>query len=260
VESTLSDTEPSQAEPSRTQAPEIAAPEMQVESLSPQYSQLCGILAGFAFVGFSIYLAREKLPLQAANVTASLFAAFVTLILLAVLYALMAADRSANRVATGIYVYGLPFGLSSITLFYTLTLMALERPQLHETVQIGRIFVLIVGPAIVVARMNGGARMLKAGRASRILPRRLGLTLVSLLVAEGVALMIWPHLSNGVRGHGVVPAYIALGSAVVAGALSPLIADRPDSSTLHRISIDIYLLIGFLALAASTFLASAALR
>jgi hypothetical protein len=235
---------------------------MQTENLAPQYSQLCGILAGFAFVGFSIYLARTALPAQAADVTASLFAAFVTLILLAVLYALMAADKSTQRVATGIYVYGLPFGLSSITLFYTLTLMALEHHELKATVQIGRIFVLVVGPAIVMARMNGGALMLKAGRSSRILPRRLGLTLVCLLVAEGLALLIWPHLSNGVRGHGhgVIPAYIALGSAVVAGAMSPLIAQRPDASTPRRISIDVYLLIGFLALIASTFLASAALR
>jgi hypothetical protein len=242
--------------------PEIVSgqEELQTENLSPQYSSLCGILAGFAFVGFSIYLAQEKLAPQAADVAASLFAAFVTLVLLAVLYALMAADPSSSRVATGIFVYGLPFGLSSITLFYTLTLMALEHPELHATVQIGRIFVVVVAPAIVLSRMNGGALDLKAGRASRILPGHLGLILVTLLVIEGVVVLVWPGLTDSLKGHGVVPAYIAIGTAVFAGALSPLIARRSATSTLHRVSIDAYLLIGFLAIAASTAIASAALR
>jgi hypothetical protein len=236
------------------------APELQTENLAPQYAQLCGLLAGFAFVGFSIYLARPTLPVEAANVTAAMFAAFVTLMLLAVLYALMAADKSGNRVATGIFVYGLPFGLSSIVLFYTLTLMALEHPQLHATVQIGRIFVLIVGPAIVMARMNGGALSLKVGQATRMVPRRLGLILVSLLVAIGVVIIVRPGVVASLHGHGVAPAYIALGSAIVSGALSPIIAERASDSTVHRGLIDAYLLIGFLALVASTCLAGAALR
>lgn len=234
--------------------------EPQIENLAPQYSSLCGILAGFAFVGYSIYLARTTLATQAADVTASLFAAFVTLVLLAVLYALMASDKSANRVATGIYVYGLPFGLSSITLFYTLTLMALEHQELHATVRIGRVFVLVVAPAIVIARMNGGALDLKAGRTSRILPRHLGSILATLLAVEGIALLVWPNMTHSLRHLGVVPAYIAVGSAVVAGALSPLIAVRSSASTLHRVAIDAYLLIGFVAIGVSTAIASAALR
>jgi len=238
----------------------VADPELQTDNLAPQYSQLCGILAGFAFVGFSIYLAADKLPPQAPNVAASLFAGFVTLMLLAVLYALMAADKSSYRVATGLYVYGLPFGLGSITLFYTLTLMALAHPALHATVQIGRIFVLVIGPAIVMSRLNGGALMLKGGVRSRILPRRLGLVLVCLLVAAGLTLLIWPGVMSSLDGQGVVPAYIALGSACVAGGLSPLIAQRSADSTLHRISIDIYLLVGFVALLASTCIAAAVLR
>jgi hypothetical protein len=238
----------------------VADPELQTDNLAPQYSQLCGILAGFAFVGFSIYLAAGKLPPQAPNVAASLFAGFVTLMLLAVLYALMAADKSSYRVATGLYAYGLPFGLGSITLFYTLTLMALAHPALHATVQIGRIFVVVIGPAIVMARLNGGALMLKGGIRSRILPRRLGLVLVCLLVAAGLILLIWPGIVSSLDGHGVVPAYIALGSACVAGGLSPLIAQRSAESTLHRISIDIYLLVGFVALLASTCIAAAVLR
>ena len=238
----------------------VGSAEIKIENLSPQYAQLCGLLAGFAFVGFSVYVAADKLAGQAANIAASLFAAFITLMLLAVLYALMASDGSVNRVATGVYVYGLPFGLASVTLFYTLTLMALEKPELHSTVQIGRIFVLIIGPAIVLARMNGGAVMLKAGRVSRILPRRLGTVLVVLLVAIGLVLTIRPSIVASLHGHGVVPAYISLGAAVVSGALSPLIANRASESTLHRISIDIYLLIGFVAMVVSTAFAAAVLR
>lgn len=240
--------------------PEAVEPRLDVDNLAPQYAQLCGILAGFAFVGFSVYLAAGDLPAQAPDVAASLFAAFVTLMLLAVLYALMTADKSGYRVATGLFVYGLPFGLASITLFYTLTLMALAHPQLHATVQIGRLFVLVVGPVIVMARLNGGARLLKAGRQSRVLPRRLGLTLSCLLAAEGLALLIRPGMVGSLGGHGVVPAYIALGSGIVAGVLSPFIAARSADSILHRISVDIYLLLGFAALAAGTLLAAAAMR
>jgi hypothetical protein len=240
---------------------ELAAPpELETENLAPQYAQLCGLLAGFAFVGFSIYLARPKLPVEAANVTAALFAAFVTLMLLAVLYALMAADKSSSRVAIGIFVYGLPFGLASIVLFYTLTLMALENPQLHATVQIGRIFVLVVGPAIVMARMNGGALSLKAGRSSSLMPRRLGLILVTVLVVLGVVLLLRPSLVGSLDGYGVAPAYIALGSAIVSGALSPIIAERGSNSTVHQNLIDAYLVIGFCALVASTCLAAAVLH
>jgi hypothetical protein len=250
------DTELTPAEPElRSQQPEP-----QVDNLATQYAQLCGILAGFAFVGFSVYLAPTDLPAQAPNVAASLFAAFVTLMLLAVLYALMSADRSAYRVATGLYVYGLPFGLASITLFYTLTLMALAHPGLHATVQIGRVFVLVVGPAIVMARLNGGALSLKFGRRSRVLPRRLGTTLVCLLAAAGLVLLVRPSLVGSLSGHGVVPAYIALGSGIVAGALSPFIANRPADSVLHRISIDIYLLVGFAALLVGACMAAATLR
>jgi hypothetical protein len=234
--------------------------DLQTDNLAPQYSQLCGILAGFAFVGFSIYLAATDLPPQAPNVAASLFAAFVTLMLLAVVYGLMAADKSGYRVATGLFVYGLPFGLSTTTLFYTLTLMALAHPALHATVQIGRLFVLVVGPAIVMARLNGGALSLKAGRRSRILPRRLGSTLVGLLVVVGLVLLTRPGVVDWLHAGGVYPAYIALGSGIVAGALSPLIALRPPDSALHRISIDIYLLVGFVAILASTCFAAAVLR
>ena len=235
-------------------------PQLEVDNLAPQYAQLCGILAGFAFVGFSLYLAASDLPAQAPNVAASLFAAFVTLMLLAVLYALMAADKSGYRVATGLFVYGLPFGLATITLFYTLTLMALEHPQLHATVQIGRLFVLVVGPVVAMARLNGGALLLKAGRRSRVLPRRLGTTLACLLAAAGLVLLFRPSIVGSLAGRGVAPAYIALGSGIVGGVLSPFIAARPTDSVLHRVSIDMYLLLGFLALLTSTCLAAASLH
>ena len=42
-------------------------PQLEVDNLAPQYAQLCGILAGFAFVGFSVYLAASDLPAQAPD-------------------------------------------------------------------------------------------------------------------------------------------------------------------------------------------------
>ncbi len=240
--------------------PAGGVPEIAVDNLAPQYASICGILAGFAFVGFSVYLAASDLPAQAPNVAASLFGAFITLMLLAILYALMAADKSGYRVATGLYVYGLPFGLASVTLFYTLSLMALAHPQLHATVAIGRAFVLVIGPAIVMARLNGGALTLKFGRQSPILPRHLGTTLVVLLIAYGLVLLIRPSLVDSLHGDGVAPAYIALGAGTVAGLLSPFIANRSAESTLHRVSINVYLLLGFVALLVSSATAAAALR
>jgi hypothetical protein len=234
--------------------------EFQAENLAPQYASLCGILAGFAFVGFSVYLAADKLPPTAPSVSAAMFSAFITLILLAVLYALMAAERSGVRLVTGLYVYGLPFGLASITLFYTLTLMALSHPALHQTVEIGRLFVVVISPAIVMSRMNGGALSLKAGRRSRLLPRRLGVLLTTVLLLAGLVLFVWPGLVGFARGNGVVPAYIALGSGLLAGILSPVIANLPKGRRPHHLAIDGFLLVGFLALLVSTAFSAAYLR
>jgi hypothetical protein len=230
------------------------------DNLAPQYASLCGILAGFAFVGFSVYLAATDLPATAPGVSASMFSAFITLMLLAVLYALMAADRCADRVVTGLYVYGLPFGLASITLFYTLTLMALSHPVLHQTVDIGRLFVVVISPAIVMSRMNNGALSLKAGRRSRMLPRRLGTVLTLTLLAVGLVLFLRPSLVGALHGNGVVPAYIALGSGILAGILSPVIANLPTDRRPHHLVVDAFLLVGFVALLVSTAFAAAYLR
>jgi hypothetical protein len=245
-------------------APVAPAPaeeaDFEAQNLAPQYASLCGILAGFAFVGFSVYLAADTLPKTAPSVSAAMFSAFITLILLAVLYALMAAERPGVRLLTGLYVYGLPFGLASITLFYTLTLMALSHPALHQTVDIGRLFVVVISPAIVMSRMNGGALSLKAGRRSRMLPRRLGMVLTTILLAAGLVLLIRPSLVGDLRGNGVVPAYIALGSGLLAGILSPVIANLPRDRRPHHLAIDAFLLIGFAALLVSTAFAAAYLR
>jgi hypothetical protein len=231
-----------------------------VGNLAPQYSSLCGILAGFAFVGFTIYLAADPMPAGAANVTAALFAAFAALTLLAILYGLMAADSSPVRVAIGLYVNGLPFGLGSITLFYTLTLMAMERSQLHATATIGRVFVLLVGPALVLARMNGGAHLLTESGLKRRISRRTQNVLALVLALFGLVLLIRPGIVSGLHDDGVYPAYIVLASTVVAGLLSPVIAQRQSGAPRAHAWTDLYLIGSFLALAANTIFAAAAMH
>jgi hypothetical protein len=58
-----------------------------------------------------------------------------------------------------------PFGLSIITMFYSLTLMAAERQELSDMVGVGKFIVVIATPTILLGRLNVAAMDVSAGEA-----------------------------------------------------------------------------------------------
>jgi hypothetical protein len=66
-----------------------------VSTLANLYSQLSGVLAGFAFAGLTIYLTKNDLSIRAVVVSVSLFAAFAALVIVAILYALVAGESGS---------------------------------------------------------------------------------------------------------------------------------------------------------------------
>lgn len=226
------------------------------------YSQLAGVLAGFAFAGLSFYLTRSELPSQAAGVAVSLFTAFAALVIVAILYALLSGespDVATRRVDASLLVYGLPFGLSIITLFYSLTLMATERPELAGMVGVGKFIVIAAAPLIVIGRLNIAA-MDACGRRPGWQPYHFGWILVVALPALATVTLVngplvdpWPEVSA------VYPAYIGLGTAVAAAVLSSIISTRRPDFELPRPIIYVYLVTAFVALASYSNLAAVAL-
>jgi hypothetical protein len=233
--------------------------ELRVQSLTNLYSQLCGVLAGFAFAGFSIYVTSTELPPHAAGVAVTLFSAFGTLVLVAALYALLSGDTSQDRATVGLFVYGLPFGLAILALFYALTLIAANQPELSDTVWVGRVLVVAVGPVLVLARLTITALAVARDPRSRG-ARRLGWVLTVVLLVGGAFLTAWPALLD-VRftPYPTIPAYLGLGSAIVATLLSPLISTRPATYKPGSASVSLTIVISFLTLAVYAWSASTAL-
>jgi hypothetical protein len=232
--------------------------ELKVENLTHLYSQLCGVLAGFAFAGFSFFVTGAGSPAQAGDVAVSLFSAFGTLVLVAVLYALLAGDTSRDRATMGLFVYGLPFGLAILALFYALTLISTDRPELAATVWIGRVLVVAVGPVLVLARLSVTALALARDPRTRG-PRYLGFVLTVVLLAAGTILAAWPSFDLGISGSPVVPAYLGLGSAIAATLLSPFISTRPATYKPSNATVYLLLIVSFGTLAVYAAFAGTAL-
>jgi hypothetical protein len=120
--------------------------------------------------------------------------------------------------------------------------------------------VLLIGPALVLARMNGGAYILTLSGLKRRISPRVQSLMALVLALFGLALLIRPSMVSGLHNDGVYPAYIVLASTVVAGLLSPVIAQRRSGTPLKHAWTDLYLIGSFVALAANTVFAAAAMQ
>jgi len=233
-----------------------------VANLTSLYSQLCGVLAGFAFAGLAIYLNASQLPAQAAAVSVSLFTAFAALVIVSVLYALLSGESSrvaTRRTDTSLLLYGLPFGLSIITMFYALTLMAVERPELAGMVGVGKFLVVVATPTILLGRLNIAAIDIAADHG-RWKPHQLGWVLLILYPIVAAFILNWSSLTAYVDATaGSVPGYIGLGSAVLAAVVSPIISTRPPGYRLRPGWVASYLTLSFVAVVTYSVLAVAAL-
>ena len=228
-----------------------------VAGLAGLYAQIAGVLAGFGFAGFTILLTAQTVPDNAPTIAATLFSAFATLILVAILYALLVGDPVPDRMNIGLCIFGLPFGLAVITMYEALTLLALSRLGFTEAAMIGRVLAVVVGPVILTARLTIAARYLGVVTKSGRRPHLMGWPLTLLAGALGVtALIVDVSDLVGPLASPLRSANVALVAAVLAGLLSPWVSTRPDRYEAGPKFVVGYLIVSFLLLV--VFILSAA--
>lgn len=236
----------------------MAASPLRVDSLTGLYSQLCGVLAGFTFAGLSVYLAQTNLPPEASGVVTSLFCAFVALVLMSIVYTLLSGDAENRRAVAALFFHGLPVGLSIATMFYAVALMAKGRPELAPAVELGKVLVSVVVPTVVILRLSVTARYLSPDRA-RSLPSGLGFALAAVQLVVGLIFVGLPAQHVVAKSWNALPAYIALATATLALAASPVLSTRPvDFLPSHRWQY-VNLVVSFCVLAVYSLCASIAL-
>jgi hypothetical protein len=229
-----------------------------VGSMASLYSQIAGVLAGFGFAAFTLFLTIDKLPSNAGAIAASQFSAFAGLILVAILYALLAGEPSPQRKAMGVLLYGLPFGLAVITMFETLTLLALSRAGLSSSVTIGRTLVLVVGPAFLLARLMIASRYVSPVSQTSRLAYVAGCLLVAALVITGLFTMLFASTTPW-RQYSAWAAHMGLILAVAAAASSSWLTTRSPSYGVNKWYVRCYLALSFIMLMIYVALAGAAL-
>ncbi|WP_328534767.1 hypothetical protein OG836_13415 [Micromonospora zamorensis] len=227
--------------------------------LPPLYSQLSGVLAGFALAGFSIFLAADDLPPRAGSVSAALFSSFVSFVLLAVLYTTLADDPSSARRAVGLNIYGLPFGLAIVNLVYTLTLVATDRPALTATVNIGRLLVVVFGPVIVMSRLVVAAQKVPIHPGQGQLSLRLGWSLTAAQLLVGVVAIFAAAMLDSMPSLGVLPAFFGLGAATLVGLLSAFVHAQHSEARIRPAHLHAFLASSFAALSGFAVLTALAL-
>jgi hypothetical protein len=126
-----------------------------VAAAASLYSQLSGVLAGFAFAALLVFLVSSSgstsAPSEGAAVATSLICALVALIICALLFAILAAEPAGSgRASYGLMVYGLPFGLSILSLFQALGLLMLSVDSLRGALKATQIALSIVGTTLIM--------------------------------------------------------------------------------------------------------------
>lgn len=168
----------------------IQPPPLYIGADAQTYSTFAGVLAGFAFLGLSVYLTRSPRdqridadllpassrirkrqgPIRAYQIASSTFYAMASLAISSFLYATLAGQVSPaplHSVVTGsaagpppaeFLAYGLALVLSVLALFYSLTLMLLEYPLTNRAAWNAYWAAIIVGTLIVVRFLLTDAR------------------------------------------------------------------------------------------------------
>ncbi|MEU5725022.1 hypothetical protein ABZ783_24795 [Micromonospora sp. NPDC047738] len=246
---------------------------MQTEALAGAYAQVAGLLAGFAFVCLANYLGSDRRRTNTSSadvlgrrISVTLFSAFAALVLISVLYALLTGEGDATaRANTGIVIIGLPFGLSVLTLFFALTLMATER-DFNEMIRLGRVLVVIVGPAIVHLRLMNALSVLETKATAQPSPYQLGIALVvALLMVSSVAYLTTK--TNRDDQHRQKPliataatTHAGLLIAVAAAFLASFVAAQPEAYKPARVTLYVIAIAAFVLLAAFATCAAWAIR
>ncbi|MEU5725023.1 hypothetical protein ABZ783_24800 [Micromonospora sp. NPDC047738] len=142
--------------------------------ISGFYSQMSGVLAGFAFTAMVFLLtpARSYLPSRpmrgGGGELLALFAAFVALVITTLLYSVLAGETAGQarpRAATAAIIDGVVFGLAVIMLFQGVTVL-MQRTVVDRAVLAAARFVTVVAvPTLAFYYIVTGASDITSARA-----------------------------------------------------------------------------------------------
>ena len=227
------------------------------------YAQITGLLAGFAFTAIVLLLsfseARERhdrLRTAASTVSLTLFAAFVSFILMNLMYSVLAGEdimAARPRAATEELVNGLPFGLAVIMLFHGLTLLMNAGNVPAAAIRVARTVTVVVAPGLVMFFLVAAGSDSESARTMLHPDRACGIgqlndvgnsatgivlvILVVLLVVNGV----WPRtLGWASRARDVAP-IIVLSVSIAAGIGESELSNRTADFLLSPTWLRVYL-------------------
>jgi hypothetical protein len=131
------------------------------------YSQMTGVLAGFAFTAMIFLMTSAERVEISSNpkvrngaVVLTLITAFVSLLITTLTYAVLAgqtSDDTIGRAATLHLVNGLTFGLAVIMLFRGVTVLMEMRDFDRVVVVTARIITVVVAPTLAMYYISNGA-------------------------------------------------------------------------------------------------------
>src|SRR5262249_26015598 len=149
-------------------------------------------------------------------------------------------------------------GLAVITMFETLTLLALSRAGLSSSVTIGRTLVLVVGPAFLLARLMIASRYVMPASQTSRRTYVAGCLLVSALVITRLFSMLFGSTTPW-RQFSAWEGQMGLMLAVAAAASSSWLTTRSPSYGANKWYVRCSLALSFIILMIYVALAGAAL-
>jgi hypothetical protein len=246
----------------------LADPIVDVPAAAALYSQVAGLLAGFAFTALMVYLTRspdlsgqDDGAKQRENATAlSLVTTLIAFVIISVLYAILAGGPPKSGAGyLGIMIYGVAFALAILSVFHSLALLASSRPSLGPVVNLTRIWATVIGPTVSMLLLSSAALDIffylhgkNASTTSQLLPSQpfgFGLVLTALIaVCSTMALKVF-KTRDAVAGPWIsmpntVVLLVSLLSAAGAVVLLLQKADlRPSNDLIIAILVAIFVII-----------------
>jgi hypothetical protein len=206
----------------------------------------------------------KKHPIRRTEVAATLFYGMASLAMSSFLYASLTTQvGDPQKVAAVLLLYGVIFGTSVLTFFYSLTLMTYENPDTKGAARAAYLVVVIVGPAVVLRFLADAAQGAWNTGCSGCTPESwpppliggialLGILLIfSVLVSQTHILERWRTLygvCNWLCVRPVLPAMVIfLFTASV--AIAAMVVTEPLNYIPSELFIWVSLFVGFVLLA-----------
>lgn len=242
-------------------------PVTDVTQIAGFYAQMTGVLAGFAFTAMVVLLSptqvdeRAEVGRKDEQVLAALFAAFIALVVATLNYSLLAGEPpdATQRAHSMRLIDGVPFGMAAVMLFQGITLLLHAGRMGRLLVGTGRVFTVVIGPALAYYYLVNGTSdiaTLRAADGSDVcepqpaapLGMILNVVLVAVLAASTVRRLQPPRGRDLARRLSDMPAVVVLTTTVLAAVASGYVGSRPPEFLLPTAMVDVYLIAVFAVL------------